>query len=1487
MQQFAVLALLVGLAGIAPAGEPAPLELDELRHDGGRPARAERVDASPVGPDEGELDARWPNPEVRVTYNTATDYADWENQRNIVVDGGGAIHAVWYNMGSFYQVIYKRSTDGGATWTDSTAVSAVAPYNGHYNRYPSMALDSTGNVHIVWSSAGASGANRRILHRERSAAGAWSAVTVLVDSASNYWRTNPSVACSPDGRVHAAWQTRAYIAAVNYFCITTRERVTSTWQTPVDHSYGTFQTYYPAIALDRANNVHVAWRGEQTGLYQVMYRKRTGPTWGTVIDVTQANASQLYAVPSIAVDSVTPFIVFKAGTANYRIVLARDSLGTWLRDTLTPSGWSRYCYAPQVAPGLNGWMHVAYQGYSDAAPSYQQVRYGTWTRTDRWTGFEDATAVNNTGRYCPSVFADAAGDIHLLWHDNRDGNYEIYYKRGLPPFANDVAVSSVNNVWPFVARSATVSVGVTVRNEGTTARPAGLPVYLAITGPLGYSYNDTVLTTVSLTKGQSQSLTFSPNWAAPANKGAYRLSVRTGLTGDQNPSNDTLGRDVYVYPGLYETWSGTAFPPTGWDTLRLSGTGSPQWQRTTTAPYYSTTPGAAQFRSYLIPIGNVAALRSPRLDLTLESSDSLIFYHLHLPYTGAANDSLEVQASTDLGISWATLATYTGIDTPWSRKALSLEGVGQTDQCFVRFVGRSRYNHYLNVDDVMAPALYAPLSDLAMVGTYNVPSYPLVSNSAETVAVTVRNLGRASSSPCNVHVQVNGSAAGSAPLRALAPNEALLVGIPITPTGSGERASFRFWHDLAGDEVRSNDTIATLSDWIFPVGTWQALGFDWNVTTWPPTGWDTLNNDGGSYCWNRYNSAGYANSGRYYGGSYYENAMLRNDDWLVSPAFQPLGGVTDSFGLYYRAYSSSYPESLEIWLMRGQTIADTIARLCAASATSQTYGGLSVGLDAWDDSTVHIGIRNRSLDMYYLLVDDIWWRRSLAAPPPPALALPPDGAGNQPTNGLLTWRSTPDADAYDVYLDTLYPPVTQVADSIADTTCAYSGLLPLRSYYWAVFARNGAGRTGSPMWEFRTTGTVPMTPGWHEVRPGVPTTPSGKAAKDGGWLAWDEGTARIYVMKGFKTGDFYAYDPLDSSWTGLAAMPPGVENKLPYKGAIGATDGNGTVYATKGNNTPGFWRYSAFDSSWTQLADVPLGLSNKKVKGGTDLVYVAGDSDYVYLLKGYKCEFFRYNVTSGRWQALADAPAGTRPKWDKGSWLVCDGAATLYAHKAKMHEFYTYSLSTGAWSTALTGMPLFNSRTGKQKKAKDGSDAVLFGGSIYALKGGNTQDFYRFEVATGAWTECETLPAFGSTGKKKRVKAGGAITATGDWEAPLFALKGNKTVELWRYAIGTPLAAAPARSGVMAEKTARAASLSLGPNPLASGVATLRYSLPVPGPVRVTVFDVTGRAVAGRSLALGRAGTVSVDLRELAAGVYLVKLSSDGFTGTQKLVVER
>jgi len=408
----------------------------------------------------------------------------------------------------------------------------------------------------------------------------------------------------------------------------------------------------------------------------------------------------------------------------------------------------------------------------------------------------------------------------------------------------------------------------------------------------------------------------------------------------------------------------------------------------------------------------------------------------------------------------------------------------------------------------------------------------------------------------------------------------------------------------------------------------------------------------------------------------------------------------------------------------------------------------------------------------------------------------------------------------------------------------------------------------------------------------MPATPTGKPIKDGGCMAYDAGTRLIYASKGNKTGDFYTHDPVSTPplWTNKTGIPLGAEGKQVYKGSVICSDGAGTLYLTKGNNTIGFWKYVAADNAWTQKTNVPLGSSNKKVKQGAGLAWGTkeGFGSYVYLLKGYRNEFHRYDPVTDAWKQLLDAPIGAANhiKWDAGSWIVADAESTghwLYAHKAKYHEFYAYDTDADTWTPALTPMPIPGNAG--NKKAKDGSCAAWYNGKIYAFKGGNTTEFWRYFPPGDTWNKQLDIPLIGMTGARKKVKAGAAL-------APypglgIFAFKGNKSLEFWNYTPFDVAGAQPTRDGVTTASTQIGAlSFAIAPNPLVGGLATVRYNLPKAGLATLNVFDVTGRTVLTQTLAAGRTGTAGLDLRKLEAGVYLVKVTTEGFSTTQKLVVE-
>jgi hypothetical protein len=426
-------------------------------------------------------------------------------------------------------------------------------------------------------------------------------------------------------------------------------------------------------------------------------------------------------------------------------------------------------------------------------------------------------------------------------------------------------------------------------------------------------------------------------------------------------------------------------------------------------------------------------------------------------------------------------------------------------------------------------------------------------------------------------------------------------------------------------------------------------------------------------------------------------------------------------------------------------------------------------------------------------------------------------------------------------------------------------------------------------------GTVTTVPVWQMLAP-MPVSQAGRPreVKDGGALvAVDD--SLIFALKGNNTNEFYRYSVGRDSWRTEDSVPYSTSGrrKRVKRGARLTVDSERRIYALKGNNTDEFWRYNVAGSTgWQPLPAYPLG-GGRRVKGGSGLEYVESQGR-IYSAKGSNThEFFAYDVAGDSWLRMADVDAGPRGRAVKpGSCMAYDGGDTIYLLKANYQEFSAYSISTDAWRSK-PGLPY--SAFGRKRKAKKGAGLAWDGsaGRLYAAKGGKAAEWWYFDVARDTWVEIvqDSIP----TGPARKPPYAGSAMEMG--AGKIYFLRGNKTLEFWRYNASFPLglpagggSGGPAAAAAMPAGYPRAPELSVVPNPFA-GQAQLCFSLPVPGRVRLVLYDVAGREALRLLDEERRAGEYRVALAGagLARGVYLAQLSlaapSGNLTVQEKVVL--
>jgi len=225
----------------------------------------------------------------------------------------------------------------------------------------------------------------------------------------------------------------------------------------------------------------------------------------------------------------------------------------------------------------------------------------------------------------------------------------------------------------------------------------------------------------------------------------------------------------------------------------------------------------------------------------------------------------------------------------------------------------------------------------------------------------------------------------------------------------------------------------------------------------------------------------------------------------------------------------------------------------------------------------------------------------------------------------------------------------------------------------------------------------------------------------------NDGMNKIYAVVGNNSKTFMSYNISNSQWSVLESVPLGPRKKKLYGGSglafVPKGDSN-FVFLVKGNRTREFYAYYVQGDTWLRRESIPVGYSPRILPDYGSSTATDG-YNYIYLLKSTTNELYVYNVTNNTWTAARGLPFGDlRPtKVKAGGSLTHNCANRLYAFKGgNTREFWCYSISNNNWSNTSYDIPLYPSN----KKISNGAALTFAEGSIYALKGNGTTEFLKF-----------------------------------------------------------------------------------------------------------------------------------------------------------------
>ncbi|MBN1215621.1 MAG: winged helix-turn-helix transcriptional regulator [Candidatus Lokiarchaeota archaeon] len=348
--------------------------------------------------------------------------------------------------------------------------------------YPDNAIDSFGNIHVVWEDLsdgewGGGSDDPEIMYCNYTQGVGWSNATVISDGYQGFYWNNgdslrPKIEIDINGNLHVVWLdatigiwggtiSNSEIMYCNY-----TQGVGWSNATVISDGYQGFywnngQSSFPVIDSDSKGNIHVAWIENSYGIWgtdqEIMYCNYTqGVGWSNITVISDGYQgiywnNDISRYPDMSIDiNDNIHIVWNDGTdgiwgTDQEIMYCNyiQDVG-WSNATVISDGFNNiywnddFSESPSIDTDLDGNVHVVWgDGTSGIWGVDEEIMYCNFIRGVGWSnatvisdGFNSVYWNNDTSAQA-DIFTDLDGNLHIVWEDWTAGQWgddvEIWY----------------------------------------------------------------------------------------------------------------------------------------------------------------------------------------------------------------------------------------------------------------------------------------------------------------------------------------------------------------------------------------------------------------------------------------------------------------------------------------------------------------------------------------------------------------------------------------------------------------------------------------------------------------------------------------------------------------------------------------------------------------------------------------------------------------------------------------------------------------------------------------------------------------------------------------------------------------------------------------------------------------------------------------------------------------------------------------------------